>query len=174
VKITLMKFIIAALLYFVTMCPCANAQDCPDIAPYAKAREIVQDLERIVAPTGVQETYKTRIGGIDQWLNVRGQDKSNPMILFIHGGPASPLMPTLWQFQRPLEEYFTLVNWDQRGAGKTYLETPPDSISDTIHIQRYVDDAIEVAEQVRKRYGKERLILMAHSWRTNDSASSSG
>ena len=99
----------------------ANAQHCPDIAPYESAREAIQDLGRIVAPSGIQESYKTRIGGIDQWINVRGQDRSNPIILFVHGGPASPLIPTLWQFQRPLEEYFTVVNYDQRGAGKTYL-----------------------------------------------------
>ena len=108
------------LLAFSATCPPAHAQECPDTASYAKARDVVRDLERIVAPSGVQETYKTRIGGIDQWLNVRGQDRANPIIVFIHGGPASPLMPTTWQFQRPLEEYFTVVNYDQRGAGKTF------------------------------------------------------
>jgi pimeloyl-ACP methyl ester carboxylesterase len=90
-----------------------------------KARAIVADLDKIVAPHGVQESYKTRIGGIDQWLTVRGQERDNPMILFVHGGPASPVTPTLWQFERPLEEYFTIANWDQRGAGKTYGEADP-------------------------------------------------
>lgn len=144
----------------------AFAQQCPDITAYAKGREVIADLGRIVAPSGVQESYKASIGGIDQWINARGQDRSNPVILFVHGGPASPLTPTLWQFQRPLEEYFTMVNWDQRAAGKTYGETDPDSIADTIHIARYVDDAIEVAEFVARRYGKKKLILMAHSWGT--------
>lgn len=146
--------------------PSAHAQDCPDTAPYEKARAIIGDLERIVAPAGIQESYKLRTGGIDQWINVRGQDKSNPVILFVHGGPASPLVPTVWQFQRPIEEYFTVVNYDQRGAGKTYLEADPDSIDDTIHIDRYVDDAIAIAEHVSKRYHKDKLILMAHSWGT--------
>jgi pimeloyl-ACP methyl ester carboxylesterase len=57
-----------------------------------------------------------------------------------------------------------MVNYDQRGAGKTFRETDPDSIKDTIHIQTYVDDAIEVAEHLRRRYGKDKLILMGHSW----------
>jgi pimeloyl-ACP methyl ester carboxylesterase len=135
-----------------------------DAERYKLSREVVQDLERIVAPSGVQETYKTKIGGIDQWLNVRGQDKANPIILFIHGGPASPLMPTIWEFQRPIEEYFTVVNWDQRGAGKTFGEVDPESIGNTIHISSYVDDAIEVAEHIRKKYGKRKLILMGPSW----------
>lgn len=143
-----------------------HAQQCPDVVPYQKARAVIQDLGRIAAPNGIQESYKTKIGGIDQWINVRGQDKTNPIILFIHGGPASPLIPTLWQFQRPIEEYFTVVNYDQRGAGKTYVEDHSDAVGATLHIPRYVDDAIEIAEYVRKRYGKSKLILMGHSWGT--------
>lgn len=132
----------------------------------ASVRAAITDLQRIVAPAGIQESYKTLIGGIDQWLNVRGQDRSNPIILFVHGGPAAPITPTMWEFQRPIEEYFTVVHWDQRGAGKTYLETAPDKVAPTIRIERYVDDAIEVAEHVRKRYGKRKLILVGHSWGT--------
>lgn len=133
---------------------------------YRAARGAVADLEKIVAPEGVQDSYKTRIGGIDQWISVRGQDRANPMILFVHGGPASPITPTAWEFQRPIEEYFTVANYDQRGAGKTYGEADPEQVGQTIHIERYVDDAIEVAEHLRQRYGKKKLILMAHSWGT--------
>lgn len=161
-----MRSIALLFLFLVAACPRVQAQECPDIAPYKEARKIIEGLERIVAPSGIQELYKTKIGGIDQWINVRGQDKSNPIILFVHGGPASPLMPTLWQFQRPMEEYFTVVNWDQRGAGKTYLEGNSASVGDTLHIPRYVDDAVEVAEYIRNRYHKSKIILMAHSWGT--------
>ncbi|MDN5781281.1 MAG: alpha/beta hydrolase [Luteimonas sp.] len=162
-----MKSFIAILLLLTALCPLAHAQESSgDDAAYAKARDVVRDLERIVAPTGIQETWKTRIGGIDQWINARGQDTANPVILFIHGGPASPLMPTTWEFQRPLEEYFTVVNYDQRGAGKTFLANDPDAVAGTLHIDRYVDDAIEIAEYVRKRYHKDKVILMAHSWGT--------
>jgi len=145
---------------------CASAQDHPDTKNYARARAVIEDLQRIPAPGGIQESYKTRIGGIDQWLNVRGQDRDNPIILFVHGGPAAPVTPTMWQFQRPIEEYFTVVNWDQRGAGKTYGEADPEQVAPTIRIERYVDDAIEVAEHLRKRYGKRKLVLMGHSWGT--------
>jgi pimeloyl-ACP methyl ester carboxylesterase len=156
----------AALALTGTAVHAQESADAKDAARYRSAREAVQDLGRIVAPTGIQDTYKTKIGGIDQWLSVRGQDRANPIILFVHGGPASPLMPTMWQFQRPIEEYFTVVNWDQRGAGKTFGETEPASISDTIHIPRYVDDAIEVAEHIRAKYRQRKLILMGHSWGT--------
>lgn len=157
------------MLFFVllaALCPHASAQECVDGKSFSKAREVVRDLQRIVTPDGIQESYTATIGGIRQWLDVRGKNKANPMILFIHGGPASPAIPSLWQYQRPIEEFFTVVNYDQRGAGKTFLETNPESIGDTIHIDRYVDDAIEIAEYARNRYGKDKLILAAHSWGT--------
>src|SRR3546814_15203522 len=75
-------------------------------------------------------------------------------------------MPTTWECQRPLEEYFTVVNYDQRGAGKTFLANDPDAVADTLHIERYVDAAIEIAEHVRARLGKAKIIVMAHSWGT--------
>jgi len=157
-----MKTILLLCLALLAL-PCASAQDANDIG---RARAAVADLQRIAAPNGIQESYKTSIGGIDQWLSVRGQDRNNPIILFVHGGPAAPIVPTMWEFQRPIEEYFTVAHWDQRGAGKTYLETDPEKVAPTIRIERYVDDAIEVAEHLRQRYGKRKLILMGHSWGT--------
>ena len=130
------------------------------------AREIIEDLQRIVAPTGIQESYQLTAGGIDHWVYARRQDRSNPVILFVHGGPASPLSPTWWQFQRPIEEYFTVVTYDQRAAGRTLRSVDPDSIADTLPISRYVDDAIELAEQIRDRYGVSKVILIGHSWGT--------
>lgn len=153
-----------AVLAAALLSPGAQAQTCPDLAPYERARSVIEDLHRIVAPEGVQETYAARIGGIEQWINARGQDRGNPVLLFIHGGPATPLMATSWQFQRPLEEYFTVVTWDQRGVGKTYNANDPDAVRDTLRIPRFVDDVIEVAEHVRARYGQERVILVGHSW----------
>ena len=130
------------------------------------ARDIIGDLGRIVVPEGIQESFTAPIGGIDQWINTRGQDRANPLLLFIHGGPASPALPTLWMYQRPIEEIFTVVNWDQRGAGRTYLEADPDAVRDTLHIDRYVSDALELAELLLRRYAAPKLVLMAHSWGT--------
>ncbi|WP_408950176.1 alpha/beta fold hydrolase [Lysobacter sp. Hz 25] len=144
----------------------ALAEECKNTSDYERARAVIQDLSRIVAPNGVQEAYAVRIGGIDQWINVRGQDKANPILLFAHGGPASPLIPTMWQFQRPMEEFFTVVNWDQRGAGKTFASHDPQAYADTLQVERYADDAIEIAEYVRKRYGKRKVVLAGHSWGT--------
>jgi len=129
-------------------------------------REIIGDVSRIVAPNGVQETFKLRVGGIDQWIYTRGQDRSNPVLLFIHGGPASPSAPTMWMYQRPLEEYFTVVNYDQRGAGRSYLANDADAVRPTLRIGQFVDDAVEIAQAMSKRYGKRKVILVGHSWGT--------
>ena len=74
-----MKSAAILLLFLAALCPAAHVQEKPGgDTSYAQARDVVRDLERIVAPTGIQETYKARIGGIEQWINVRGQDRATP------------------------------------------------------------------------------------------------
>lgn len=133
---------------------------------YQKSKAIIEDLDSIVTPNGIQENYTLEVGGIEHWMYVRGQDKANPMILFVHGGPASPLSPVRWTFQSPMEEYFTMVNYDQRAAGKTYASNDTINLAQTIHIDSYVDDIIEIAEHLKSKYHKEKVILMGHSWGT--------
>ena len=160
-----MKSIILGFICLACLVPAIYGQD-KDSANYNGAKEIIKDLSRIVNSNGVQENYEVTIGGIKQWVYVRGQDRANPMILFVHGGPASPLSPQMWIFQRPVEEYFTVVNYDQRASGKTYLANDTSGLGNTIHIDQYVNDAIELAEYIEKKYKKKKLILMAHSWGT--------
>src|SRR5215469_5801747 len=74
----------------------------------------------INSPDGINSLEAVRIGGIDQWIEVRGQNVNNPILLWIHGGPGMAFIPLAGSFQDPLEKYFTIVQWDQRGAGKTY------------------------------------------------------
>src|SRR5690606_40754978 len=105
---------------------------------------------------------RSRTHVVYHWLSGRGQDRVHPVVVFVHAGPATPTIPSLWQFQRPLEEYFTMVHYDQRGAGKTWREDHSDAVADTIRIQAYVDDLVGIAEHVRTRLGKPRLVLMAH------------
>lgn len=159
-----MKHLFPALLLAAVTSTTAIAADCPDTQPYATARSIIEDLGQIVTPSGIQESFTVPIGGIDQWFSTRGKDSGNPIILFVHGGPAAPAMPSHWQFQRPIEEYFTVVHWDQRGAGKTLDENDPESAADSLYIARYVEDVIEAAEHVRERYGKDKVVLLGHSW----------
>lgn len=136
----------------------------PASDPYSPGREIVTDLNRIVTTNGVQETFETVLGGARQVVNVRGADRANPILLFIHGGPASVEMPLGWAFQRPWEDYFTVVHWDQRGAGRSYPLNDPTALAPTLNADRYRDDTIELIEQLRRRYGKRKVVLMGLSW----------
>lgn len=138
----------------------------PNIAAdkYSSGRDVVTDLDRIVTPHGVQESFIATLGGARQYVSVRGADRANPILLYIHGGPGSVELPISWSFQRPWEDYFTVVEWDQRAAGKSFLLNDPKAMAPTLKPERYRDDAIELIELLRKRYGKRKIFLLGHSW----------
>ncbi len=105
-----------------------------------------------------------RIGGIDQWVSIRGTDRRNPVLLYIHGGPGYVSIPMSWWFNRGWEEYFTIVQWDQRAAGKTHLLTDPATIAPTLTRERMIADAEEMAAWVRRELGKDKIFVLGHSW----------
>jgi pimeloyl-ACP methyl ester carboxylesterase len=131
---------------------------------YSPGRALVTDLDRIVTPNGVQESFIATLGGARQYVSVRGADRRNPILLYVHGGPASVELPISWSFQRPWEDFFTVVEWDQRAAGKSFTLNDPDTMAPTLEPDRYRDDAIELIELLRKRYGKRKIFLLGHSW----------
>lgn len=124
----------------------------------------VADFRKIVTPGGVEEQLEIPVGGTKQWITVRGRDRDNPILLVIHGGPASPEMPISWAYQQGWEDYFTVVQWDQRGSGKSYNANDPKVIGPTLSLPRIVDDAGEVVQYLRQRYGKRKVFVMGHSW----------
>lgn len=136
----------------------------PPPDPYQPGREIIADLHRIVTPNGIQETFEVTLGAARQVVNVRGADRGNPILVFVHGGPGAVEMPFAWTFQRPWEDFFTVVQYDQRGAGRSYPLNDPNALAPTLTIDRYRDDAIELIELLRRRYGKRKVILVGHSW----------
>lgn len=140
------------------------AADAPGPSSRAEATRIVADLRRIVTPEGVERLEKVRIGGIDQWLSIRGFDRRNPVLLVLHGGPGYTAMPTGWYFSRGWEEYFTVVHWDQRGAGKTYAENDADAVAPTLTRARLLADSEELVQWLRREFGKQRIFVLGHSW----------
>ena len=156
-----MKLRIAALALLAAFAAPAAAQT--DDA-YAPARAIVADMGKIVTPNGVQETFEATLGGARQVVNVRGSDRDNPVLIFVHGGPGAVEMPFAWSFQRPWEDVFTVVQYDQRGAGSSYPLGDPATLAPTMTLDRYRDDAIELIELLRKKYGKRKVVLLGHSW----------
>jgi pimeloyl-ACP methyl ester carboxylesterase len=118
------------------------------------------------SPDAINEQGFVHIGGIDQWIAIQGSDAKNPVILFLHGGPGEAQSPFLKEFL-PWEQSFTVINWDQRGAGKTYgkngSSTPGMSKPDMV-LDRLAEDAREVAEYACKRLSKKKIILVGQSW----------
>jgi len=119
----------------------------------------------ISSPKGIDEAQFVTIGGIEQWITVRGWDRDNPVLLFLHGGPGDVTNPWTFALFAPWEKHFTLVQWDQRGAGRTLRKTGP-SVAPTITVGRMVQDGIELSEYLRKHLGKDKIIIVGHSFGT--------
>jgi proline iminopeptidase len=130
----------------------------------SQATAIVANARKIVTPHGIERLETVRIGGIEQWVSVRGANRRNPVLLLIHGGPGYVSMPMSWWFTRGWEEYFTVVQWDQRGAGKTYLLNDPTKIAATLTHDRMLTDAEDMMEWVRRELGKDKIFVVGHSW----------
>ena len=141
-----------------------RAQEPARPANRAEATAIIAKARKIVTPSGVERLEKVRIGGIDQWVSVRGADRRNPLLLYIHGGPGYVSIPMSWWFTHGLEEYFTVVQWDQRATGKTYLLTDPAKVASTLTAERMIADTEEMAAWARKEFGKNKIFVLGHSW----------
>jgi pimeloyl-ACP methyl ester carboxylesterase len=115
-------------------------------------------------PNAIQEGRYVRIGGVEQWISIRGQDKSNPIILIVHGGPGGSMIANGY-FLRGWEKEFTLVEWDQRGAGKTFARLGAKG-SGRLSADSIARDGVEVARWVERRMGQRKVILLGHSWGT--------
>ena len=116
---------------------------------------------KITGPRAIQEASFVRIGGIDQWVQVRGEDRANPVLLVLHGGMAMSYMPQTEAF-RPWEKHFTVVQWDRRGVGKTFGRNGAKG-SGEMTPDRIAADGLELAAHLRTRLGKPKILLMGHS-----------
>jgi pimeloyl-ACP methyl ester carboxylesterase len=114
-----------------------------------------------VLPGSVASLERIRLGGIDQWILVRGRDRANPILVFLHGGPGMPAMYLAHAFQGELENSFTVVHWDRRGAGKSYSKDVPRS---SLAVSQQLADTLDLVDVLRTRFGQRRVHLVAHSW----------
>lgn len=158
----------ALTLLALALAACAPAaQEAPAPNSRAEAREIVADARRIVTEHGVERLEAVEIGGVDQWVSIRGADRRNPVLLILHGGPGYVSMPTAWYVTRGLEDYFTVVHWDQRGAGRTFAEAADgDAMLASMSYARMVADAEEMLAWLRAEFGKARIFVLGQSWGT--------
>ena len=113
-------------------------------------------------PKGIEELKPVNIGGIDQWLHIRGRNRDNPVLLYLHGGPGSVMIGFMDATQRPWEDYFTVVHWDQRQTGKSYY--PADDDKAPLTVNQFIEDTEEVIQYLREYLNKDKLFLLGHSW----------
>ena len=115
-------------------------------------------------PNAIAVLQPLNLGGMEQWILIRGEDASNPILLWLHGGPGSPQMPMAHHFDAELEKYFVVVHWDQRGAGKS---NPRGFDEETMTFEQFLSDAHELTQYLQQRLGKEKIYLLGHSWGTH-------
>lgn len=112
-------------------------------------------------PNSIAEIRRVKINGIKQFICIRGKNQDNPLLLWLHGGPGSLSLPFYLQYNAELENHFTVVYWDQRGSGKSYSSRiPPQSMT----LNQFVADAHELTNWLRKRFNREKIVLVGHSW----------
>ena len=124
----------------------------------------VSEGRAITSSNGIDSLEAVRIGGIDQWIEVRGQNVNNPILLFIHGGPGVAFIPMGSTFQDSWEKHFTVVQWDQRGAGKTYESNDKELQRRTMNLGQMEQDTLEVTNYLRTRFKREKIFVVGHSW----------
>ncbi|TVQ06118.1 MAG: alpha/beta hydrolase [Balneolaceae bacterium] len=117
----------------------------------------------IATDRSVSELKSLEIGGMKQWILIRGNDCSNPVLLWLHGGPGAAQMPVHHAYNRALENEFIVVHWDQRGAGKSNHKGFRE---ETMTLEQFIEDTHELTQYLKERFEREKIFLLGHSWGT--------
>lgn len=114
-----------------------------------------------VSPKSIFSIERITLNGVNQYISIRSENIENPVILFLHGGPGISEMPLLRIFNHDLENNYTLVHWEQRGTGKSFNRNIPDS---GFTIAQFVSDAYELSNYLIKRFKRDKIYIIGHSW----------
>ena len=109
-------------------------------------------------PGSISEKIHVNINGVEQGMFIKGKDSSNPVLLYLHGGMPDYFLTQ--DYPTGLDEYFTVVWWEQRGSGLSYSpDVPPESVNP----DQLVSDTLSVTNYLRGRFGQQKIYLMGHS-----------
>jgi pimeloyl-ACP methyl ester carboxylesterase len=114
-----------------------------------------------VLPGSIAEVSMMRLGGLEQWVMIRGQRRENPVLVMLHGGPGFNSTRQCRTYNPVLETLFTVVYWDQRGAGRSFDPSIPRA---SMTVEQFITDLDQLVDAVRERLGHERVVLFGHSW----------
>ena len=124
----------------------------------------ITDSDGNTVSGSVAELTSVNVNGKDLALMIRGYDSvNNPILLFLAGGPGGSELGAMRNHLARLEEHFTVVTWDQRGCGKSYVELDP---TNTVSPEGYIADTLVVTDYLRDRFGQDRIYLLGQSWGT--------
>ncbi len=121
----------------------------------------IRNKKTVKGQISIASLEKVQIGNSVQWVLIRSENINNPIILFVHGGPGTSELTLNRKNTKELEKYFTVVNWDQRGAGKSFQAIKN---REDIHIDRFVSDILELSDYLRQRFKKNKITLVGHSF----------
>lgn len=121
----------------------------------------IKDAHGDIMQNSIAKFVKPNINGVGQSILIRGQNKDNPVLLFVHGGPGYSEMGEIRKCFEPLEKHFTLAIWDQRGAGKSYSAEIP---QETMTMEQFIEDTKEVSIYLKSEFNKEKIYIVGHSW----------
>lgn len=109
----------------------------------------------------IDELIHPEINGVGQYLSIRSEKEGLPLLFYLHGGPGDAALPQMLKYNKELEKYYTVVIWEQRGAGLSYY---PFRREEELSIQTFVEDAHTIILYLLQRFGQEKVYLLAHSW----------
>jgi pimeloyl-ACP methyl ester carboxylesterase len=123
--------------------------------------QAIVDSEGNPLENSISLIEKVTLGGQEQYLIIRGADKTKPVMLFLHGGPGSPEGAFIKHFNPEIENDYVMVYWEQRGAGKSYSKSIP---AGSMSLQQMIADTRELSEYLATRFDREKIFVMGHSW----------
>jgi len=115
---------------------------------------------RVPVKTGICLAERPLIGGVHQYVQLRGQDRRNPVLLYIHGGPGEAMSAISHSYQKDWESFFTVALYDQRGCGLS------EKSRGSLHIDDFVMDLREVADYIHTVLPGVPIVLFGQSWGT--------
>lgn len=118
---------------------------------------------RIIGNNSVSTLEQVEINGTTHEIMIRGVDRHNPIVIFVHGGPGCSEIPYVRKYQDLLEKNFTIVHYDQRGSGKSYHFFEDYS---NLSVDVLVDDLLALSDYVTDKFGQEKVLLIGHSFGT--------
>lgn len=125
-------------------------------------RIYLRNSTRIETSNGISSLEEITLGNLEQWIFIRGTDRRNPVLVFLHGGPGAPVVGISGsrKLDAELIKHFTVVHWDQRGTGKSYNRDIP---IDSMTFDRLVEDCNELIDYLRNRFNTPKVFIVGHS-----------